>query len=245
MNEPSAKRILIIEDDSHIAEGLDFNLTLQGYEVRIASDGADGLHQWRTWAPSLIVLDIMLPEIDGLMVLKEIRSQDERLPILMLSAKSAADDRIRGLSFGGDDYLAKPFNLDEFLLRIERLLTRAAWYRSHPQAHDPVPEIYEFGDNRIDFTTFNAVGYGGEITLTEQEAKLLKLFIAHPGKPLTREKLLEVCWGYSRQVSTRTIDNFIVRFRKYFEKKPRKPVFFKSLRSVGYVFDPEGADGSD
>ncbi len=243
MGNGTKKRILIIEDDAHIAEGLDLNLTLQGYEVRVAEDGAAGLDQWRTWRPMLIVLDIMLPEVDGLTVLKRIRETDERVPILVLSAKNAADDRIRGLAFGVDDYLAKPFNLDEFLLRIERLLIKATWYDDRLPIADPTPDIYEFGDNRIDFLTFTALGKTGKITLTEQEVKLLRLFIANPGKPLSRERLLEAGWDYSPQASSRTIDNFIVRFRKYFETRPRKPVYFKSLRSVGYVFDPKGSGG--
>jgi DNA-binding response OmpR family regulator len=240
MSDPAKKKILIIEDDAHIAEGLDLNLTLQGYEVRVADDGAAGLDQWRSWRPTLIVLDIMLPEVDGLTVLKKIRETDERVPILVLSAKSTADDRIRGLAFGVDDYLAKPFNLDEFLLRIERLRIKATWYDARLPNTNPTPDVYEFGDNRIDFVTFTAIGKTGQFTLTEQEVKLLKLFIANPGKPLSRERLLEAGWDYSPLASSRTIDNFIVRFRKYFETKPRKPVYFKSLRSVGYVFDPKG-----
>ncbi|MDX9788640.1 MAG: response regulator transcription factor [Desulfobacterales bacterium] len=244
MSEPLKKRILVIEDDAHIAEGLDLNLTLQGYEVRVAGDGVAGLAQWERWKPDLIVLDIMLPKIDGLSVLKKIRAENERLPILILSAKSAADDKIKGLAYGVDDYLAKPFNLDEFLLRVDRLLTKATWYEKTQENGSPVAgdvsDPYEFGTNRIVFSSFKAQGSIGDISLTEQETKLLKLFVANQGKPLSREKLLEVGWGYSRHISTRTVDNFIVRFRKYFEENPKKPVYFKSLRSVGYVFDPTG-----
>lgn len=161
-----------------------------------------------------------------------------------MSAKSAADDKIKGLAFGVDDYLAKPFNLDEFLLRVERLLTRASWNEKTGggESTHTVPDVYEFGGNRIEFATFTALGINGKITLTEQELKLLKLFITHPGKPLSRENLLEVGWGYSRLISTRTVDNFIVRFRKYFEMNPKQPAYFKSLRSVGYVFDPHGRE---
>lgn len=238
MNAHTGKRILIIEDDEHIAEGLDLNLSLQGYDVSVAGDGGTGLARWTTFSPDLIVLDIMLPGIDGLSVLKKIRETDERVPILILSAKGAADDKIKALACGVDDYLAKPFNLDEFLLRIERLITRSSWYDNMNGASQ-VPIRYEFGSNQIDFSTFTARGPGGQIALTEQEVKLLKLFIANQGKPLSRKKLLEVGWGYSRRISTRTVDNFIVRFRKYFEENPRKPIYFKSLRSVGYVFDPD------
>ncbi len=122
-------RVLVIEDDSHIADGLKLNLTLQGYDVMIAPDGISGLQQWKKCQPDLIVLDIMLPGIDGLSVLQNIRLEDERIPILILSAKSAPDDKIKGLHYGVDDYLSKPFNLEEFLLRVERLLTRISWDR--------------------------------------------------------------------------------------------------------------------
>jgi two-component system, OmpR family, alkaline phosphatase synthesis response regulator PhoP len=245
----SKKSILIIEDDLHIAEGLELNLTLQGYEVIVAADGVSGINQWKSSRPDLIVLDIMLPLIDGLSILKSIRLEDERIPILILSAKAASDDRVKGLSFGVDDYLAKPFNLEEFLLRVERLMARASWSKT-PFESSTIDEycknhVYSFGGNRIDFQTGIAHCWQGDVQLTEQEVKLLKLFIAHRGKPMSRDTLLEIGWGYSRTTSTRTIDNFIVRFRKYFEKDPKKPVFFKSLRSVGYMFDPNGTDFED
>jgi len=235
------KRILVVEDDSHIAEGLDLNLTLQGYEVLIAPDGFSGLQEWKKWRPDLIILDIMLPGIDGLSVLRNIRLEDEKIPILILSAKGASDDKVKGLSYGVDDYLSKPFNLEEFLLRVDRLLKRVSWSHGKEDPHlngffSSLPG-YIFGKNRIDFTTSTAHCKSGKISLTEQEARLLKLFIANRGKPLSRSKLLEIGWGYHGSMTTRTVDNFIVRFRKYFEDKPKKPVYFKSLRSVGYIFD--------
>ena len=240
MNEAEKKRILVIEDDAHIAEGLSLNLSLQGYVVKIAQDGVSGLTHWKNWHPDLVVLDIMLPKIDGLSVLRQIRMEDEKLPILILSAKSASDDKIKGLAYGVDDYLSKPFNLDEFLLRIERLLTKSSWYQAHQNGMATGKEAiaaYEFGANKINFRTFTAHGKKGEIPLTEQEVKLLRLFIANRGKPLSRETMLKVGWGYTNDISTRTVDNFIVRFRKYFEDNPKEPVYFKSLRSVGYIFD--------
>jgi len=242
MNDNPKKRILIIEDESHIAEGLKLNLSLQDYEVEIADNGNAGLKVWKTWQPDLIVLDIMLPGIDGLSVLRSIRLEDERLPILILSAKTDMDYKVKGLSYGVDDYLTKPFSLEEFLLRVERLLTRLSWYEENATTNASggvENSIHTFGNNRIDFSTLIARGQKGDIQLTGQEAKLLKLFIQNPGKPLTRQKLLEIGWGYTRGTTTRTVDNFIVRFRKYFEKNPKKPFHFKSLRSVGYVFHPE------
>ncbi len=243
MENETKQRILVIEDDEHIAEGLKLNLSLQGYSVRIAANGFIGLQEWKDWRPHLIVLDIMLPGIDGLSVLQNIRLMDEQLPILILSAKSASEDRVKGLSYGVDDYLSKPFDLEEFLLRIERLLTRSSW-NQHQSVEaacffSSLPRHFTFGNNRIDFETSTAFTPRGTIQLTEQEIKLLKLFITHKGKPLSRDKLLEIGWGYSRETTTRTVDNFIVRLRKYFEDNPRKPIYFKSLRSIGYIFDPD------
>lgn len=239
-----AKRILIIEDDRHIAEGLKLNLSLQGYETETAVNGTAGLRLWKEFNPHLIVLDIMLPGLDGLSVLRHIRLEDERLPVLILSAKGGQEDRIKGFSCGVDDYLAKPFNLEEFLLRVERLVTRASWSAERSSSPEPAdtegPKEYSFGGNRIDFTTLTAECSQGKIQLTEQEAKLLRVFIAHRGKPLSRRLLLEVGWGYSGETTTRTVDNFIVRLRRYFEPNPQDPLYFLSLRSVGYLFDHPG-----
>jgi two-component system alkaline phosphatase synthesis response regulator PhoP len=243
MADLTRKRVLVVEDESHLSEGLKLNLSLKGYDVMIAPDGSAALRRWKEWAPDLIVLDIMLPKIDGLSVLRKIRLEDERIPILILSAKGSSDDKIKGLSYGVDDYLAKPFNLDEFLLRVDRLAARGEWTRESADSKDreisSLPRFYNFGENSIDFQTLEARCPSGQITLTEQEARLLRLFINNRGKPLSRKKLLEIGWGYARGTSTRTVDNFIVRFRKYFERDPKKPVHFKSLRSVGYIFDHE------
>jgi two-component system alkaline phosphatase synthesis response regulator PhoP len=241
MQDSVKKRILIIEDENHIAEGLKLNLSLQGYEVDIAPNGVSGLQKWKTGQPHLIVLDIMLPGIDGLSILRSIRLVDERLPILIISAKGSSEDRVRGLSYGVDDYLAKPFNLEEFLLRVERLLARVSWTAGTGSNLQPagLSRTYAFGGNRIDFGDSTADCRAGRITLTEQEVKLLKLFIANQGKPLTRKQLLEIGWGYTGVIATRTVDNFIVRLRKYFEDDPHQPVYFRSLRSVGYIFDHE------
>jgi two-component system, OmpR family, alkaline phosphatase synthesis response regulator PhoP len=241
MKQNQQKRILIVEDDAHIAEGLKLNLSLQGYEATIAMSGTEGLRMWKEWNPHLIVLDIMLPGLDGLSILRHIRLEDERLPVLILSAKGGPDDRVKGFTYGVDDYLSKPFSLEEFLLRVERLLTRTSWSQppsplggeSNPQEE----KTYRFGMNTIDFSTMTAECRQGVIQLTEQEARLLRVFIANRGKPLSRKVLLEVGWGYSGVTTTRTVDNFIVRLRKYFEDDPQNPRYFRSLRSVGYLFD--------
>jgi DNA-binding response OmpR family regulator len=234
------KRILIIEDDRHIAEGIELNLSLQGYEVKVAPNGIEGLEYWKQWCPQLIVLDLMLPGIDGMQILKNIRLEDQRLPILILSAKVDAADRVDGFLDGVDDYMTKPFSLEEFLLRVNRLLTRDQWQREQDdslQTAEKKENLYHFGANTIDFANGQARCCAGTIQLTEQEIKLLKLFIVNKGKPLSRSRLLEIGWGYSKGTSTRTVDNYIVRFRRYFEDHPKKPRYFKSRRSLGYVFD--------
>lgn len=237
MDKDRKKCILIIEDDAHIAEGLALNLGLQGHDTVSAHDGPTGLQVWKQERPDLIVLDVMLPGIDGLSVLQAIRLEDERVPILILSAKAASDDIIKGLSYGVDDYLPKPFNLEEFLLRADRLLKRADWSAGVSASTEMVMTRYVFGENTIDFETGTADCRQGEIALTDQELRLLKLFIVNCGKPLSRAKLLGVGWGYTRQVTSRTVDNFVVRLRKYFETDPKNPRYFKSIRSVGYMFD--------
>lgn len=243
MEKQEHKRVLVVEDDDHIAEGLRLNLTMQGYEVKIAIDGMTALQDWKEWKPDLIVLDIMLPEIDGVSVLRSIRLEDEKIPILVLSAKSSPDDKVECFHYGVDDYLQKPFDLNEFLLRVERLLTRFSWNQDNSLVQEseilPGAEQYNFGTNSIDFAQAVAYCKSGKVNLTEQEIKLLKLFINNKGKPLSRAKLLEIGWGYTRRTETRTIDNFIVRFRKYFEDNPKKPQYFKSLRAIGYLFDHE------
>ncbi len=241
-NERVRKRILIIEDDLHIAEGIELNLSLQGYEVKIALNGLIGLELWKQWCPHLIVLDLMLPGLDGMHILKTIRLEDERLPILILSAKVEPSSKVNSFLDGVDDYMTKPFSLEEFLLRVKRLFTRDQWQREQGGSHitnSSEQRPYRFGANAIDFSSGQAECYAGTIQLTEQELKLLKLFIVNKGKPLSRSKLLEIGWGYSKETSTRTVDNYIVRLRRYFEEQPKKPKYFKSRRSLGYVFDHE------
>ena len=243
MKPNEKKRILVIEDDEHIAEGLNLNLSLQGYDVGIALNGVNGIQMWREWQPDLIVLDIMLPGIDGLSILRNIRLEDEKIPILILSAKVDTDYKVKGLAYGVDDYLTKPFSLEEFLLRVDRLLKRASWSNSGAAFENGFSEnesnIFSFGNNRIDFITMTATCKSGKVRLTEQEAKLLKLFLMNPGKPLSRDKLLQIGLGYTKGTTTRTVDNFIVRFRKYFEYNPKDPSYFISIRSIGYVFNAD------
>ncbi len=236
------KRILLIEDDQHISEGIALNLELEGYDVKVAGNGVEGLETWKQWWPHLIVLDLMLPGMDGMQILKNIRLENERLPILILSAKGDLSDKIDGFVDGVDDYMTKPFNLEELLLRIKRLLTRDQWQQDQEDSfvgNTMDTDPYCFGTNEIDFSTGQARNRLESFQLTDQELKLLKLFITNRGKALSRSKLLEIGWGYSKGTSTRTVDNYIVRLRRYFEEDPKKPKYFISRRSLGYVFDPE------
>lgn len=245
-NTEVKKKILIVEDEEHIAEGLRMNLSFSGFDVELASDGIKGLHKYEDWKPDLIVLDLMMPNMDGFTFLKQIRLKNEKIPLLVLTAKYGIQDKVRCFKEGADDYLAKPFELQEFLLRVKRLLQRSDWnlgFKSIKEVSIANSEelddlgVFKFGSNRVDFTKSEAFNGKESIGLTVQEVKILQLFVSNIGKPLSRKSLLEKGLGYQGEITTRTVDNFIVRFRKYFEKNPKKPVYFKSLRSVGYVFE--------
>ncbi|MGZ3788746.1 MAG: response regulator transcription factor [Bacteriovorax sp.] len=237
------KKILVIDDEKHIAEAIKLNLKMLGHEVVIAVNGLEGLNWWREFSPDLVIVDLMMPEIDGIGVITEIRKRDPKIPVLVISAKDQVKEKIKCLSLGVDDYLSKPFDLDEFLLRVDRLLTRSIWSQTEggsSKANKQESELssFTFGSNTIDFKNLKANSMHGTFDLTLQESKILKIFVETPNIPLTREEILEKALGYDRGVTTRTLDNFIVRFRKYFEADPKNPSHFKSVRSVGYLFDP-------
>ena len=226
------KRILLLEDEKHLADTLKLNLELEGYNPVVVNDGQTAIAKFKEEKFDLAILDIMVPNIDGIGVAESIRLNDTKIPILFLSAKGTAEDRVIGLRKGGDDYIAKPFNLEELLLRIKKLLAR--------NEDSPVKtnmNEYSFGDNYINFDSYEANGTNGSFSLTKKEALLLKLLIENKNEVVSREKILQTVWGYSVYPSTRTIDNFILAFRKYFEKDPKNPIHFKSLRGVGYKFN--------
>ncbi len=229
------QHILLIEDEINLARGISFNLEQEGYRISHAESGEDALDRLRYYRFSLIILDIMLPGIDGFSVCKEIRKLDARVPILILSARAEEGDRVTGLASGADDYLTKPFNLNEFLLRVKGMLRRSSWYRP-----EPVEEGYAFGENEVFLLSYHAKTAQGEIDLTDLEVKTLALFFHNEGQIVTRKTLLEGVWGYSSEAETRTLDNFVVRLRKYFEPDPAKPVFFQTIRGVGYRFSRRG-----
>ncbi|MDA3902540.1 MAG: response regulator transcription factor [Desulfuromusa sp.] len=223
--------LLLVEDEPHIAQGLVFNLEEEGYLVTHVESGEHALELLAINSYALIILDLALPGIDGLEVCDRLREEENQIPILMLTARGTEQDRIIGLSKGADDYLAKPFNLKEFLLRVAGLLRRANW-----QTDQPKNKLYTFGNNQIDLETDQAITAKGTIQLTELEMKMLRLFFAQEGKVLSRGELLKQVWGMSPETETRTLDNFIVRVRKYFEIDPTKPRFFLTIRGRGYRF---------
>ncbi len=227
--------ILLVEDEENLQEALKLNLSLEGYEVSCAGTGAEALELVQQAYFDLIILDVMLPEVDGIAVCETIRLQHEYIPILMLSAKNSGADRVLGLKKGADDYLTKPFNLEELLLRVEKLIDKNRRVQDKTANTDKV----NFGGNQIDFQSLECINYKGEkIMLTKKESMLLKLLIDSQNEVVTREKILQAVWGYQVYPTTRTIDNFILTFRKYFEKDSRQPKYFHSVRGMGYKFTP-------
>ena len=225
--------ILLVEDEENLHEALKLNLELEGYEVTGAYDGAEALKAVQKEYFNLIILDVMLPELDGIIVCETIRLNNPDVPILILSAKNNSADRILGLKKGADDYMSKPFNLEELLLRVDKLIRKS----ERLSAREPLAEVFVFGKNRIDFKSLEAHTKSGEmIMLTKKEIMLLKLLIENKNEVVTREKILQIVWGYQVYPTTRTIDNFILNFRKYFEEDSRNPSWFQSVRGIGYKF---------
>lgn len=227
--------IMLVEDEIHLARGICFNLEEEGCRVSHFSTGENALNALEMEHFDLIILDVMLPGMDGFEVCREVRRLDPRVPILMLTARSDDADRVSGLENGADDYLTKPFNLVEFLLRVKGMLRRSSWYRP-----DPVEEGYHFGDNEVYLLSYRARTAQGEIDLTEMEVRVLSLFFRKEGEIIPRTELLESVWGYSSDTETRTLDNFVMRLRRYFEPDPAKPVHFQTVRGVGYRFSRKG-----
>ncbi len=229
--------ILLVEDEMHLARGICFNLEQDGYRVSHVESGEEALDRLHYDRFALVILDVMLPGMDGFSVCREIRQMDSRVPVLILTARAEEGDRITGLSSGADDYLTKPFSLSEFLLRVGGMLRRSSWYRP-----EPVEEAYRFGDNEVFLLSYHAKTAQGEIDLTDLEVKMLTLFFQKEGEAVPRKTLLEKVWGYSYDTETRTLDNFIVRLRKYFEPDPTNPIYFQTVRGVGYRFSRRGAE---
>jgi DNA-binding response OmpR family regulator len=229
----TGSRILLVEDEESLAVGLNYNLSQEGYRVSWISDGKEALDRFRPEAYDLVVLDIMLPRIDGFELAEKIRAQSPQMPILMLTARNSSRDRVRGLELGADDYLTKPFHLKELLLRVHGMLKRKQWYLN-ATARTPG---YRIGGREIRFDDLT-VRSGAQCTrLTAHEAMVLKYLIGRKGKVVSRKELLENVWQIRYAVETRTVDNFIARIRKLIEPNPAEPLYIKSIRSAGYVFD--------
>jgi two-component system alkaline phosphatase synthesis response regulator PhoP len=226
------KHILIVDDEEHLADALAHNLQFEGFSTTIAYDGEEGLQLARTIQFDLVILDIMMPKLDGLEVCRRLRATGSKVPILFLTAKSADADRLLGLKVGADDYVAKPFLLEELILRIHGIFRRQEWYSTAPDEQ----EVFRFGDNEVNFRTYEATTGGRTVGLTEKECMLMKLLVERKNQVVSREEILERVWGYRFSTSSRTIDNFIVRLRRYFEPDAKNPVFIHSVRGVGYRF---------
>jgi two-component system alkaline phosphatase synthesis response regulator PhoP len=233
MTEIARKSILLVEDEENLHDALRLNLELENYQVTSAYDGTEALRAVKAEYFDLVILDVMLPGIDGINVAETIRVQQNPVPILMLSARDTSADRILGLKKGADDYLNKPFNLEELLLRVQKLIEK----NQKLQERNHIAERYSFGKNTIDFKAQEAFNKNDErFRLTKKETMLLKLLIENKNEVVKREKILQSVWGYQVYPNTRTIDNFILNFRKYFEDDSRNPKHFHSVRGVGYKY---------
>ncbi len=238
MNEDAA-RILVVDDEDLLAAGIAENLEAEGYRCAIARNGREALERMRGEDWDLVILDVMMPEIDGYTVCETVRREGNEVPVLFLTAKSMIEDRIRGLAAGGDDYLPKPFALRELLLRVAAILKRRRWY-GEGAARD---SVLEFAGNRVDFSTYRGTSADGrEHHLTHKEAMILRLLSEREGQVVSREEVLERVWGYDVYPSTRTIDNFVLRLRKRFEPEPERPRHFHTVRGVGYRFTREAEE---
>lgn len=233
MNAEKKTSILLVEDEENLHEALKLNLELEGYEVTSAMDGAAALKAVQSEYFDLIIMDVMLPEMDGITVTETVRISNNEVPILILSAKNSSADRVLGLKKGADDYLTKPFNLEELLLRVHKLINK----NKKLLDKSTIGDSFSFGGNSIDFKAQEAIKANGEkIQLSKKETMLLKLLIENKNEVVPREKILQSVWGYNVYPTTRTIDNFILNFRKYFEEDSRNPKYFHSVRGVGYKY---------
>ena len=232
--------MLVVEDEAHLAAGLKLNLELDGYRVVLARSMREATAQLLESAPiDLILLDVMLPDGDGYSFCRHLREAGQYMPVIMLTARSAAEERVRGLDSGADDYMPKPFVLPELLARVRSALRRSGWRQSDTPS-EAVRGTLQFGSAEINFDTHEATAFGKPVRLTQLELDLVHYFSQHPGRVLSREELLERVWKLRNAPNTRSVDNFIVRLRRYFEAQPDKPVHFLAHRGSGYRFVPDG-----
>ncbi len=226
----ASETVLLIEDDAAIVSGLELNLSLEGYTVVSASDGETGFRVACEREPDLVVLDIMLPGMNGLEVLRRLRERNPETPVLILSARGEEADRVLGLQLGADDYMSKPFSVNELLARINAALRRQRLEAAHPS-------VYPVGGAQIDLDRRSVSRDGEEIVMTAREFELLSYFVRHPSVALSRERLLDAVWR-TDYLTLRTIDNFVGRLRAKLEPDPENPRHFLTVRGVGYRFEP-------
>ena len=232
------RKILVVEDEPAILNGVKDMLELEGYSVLCASDGSEGLKLALAHDPDLILLDVMMPKMSGFEVLRKLRENRIRGSVILLTAKKAEEDKVRGLKLGADDYVTKPFSVVELVARVQAVLRR-----TEPPA-DPLSDV-RFHDVKIDFQKLEAFKGDKQLELTPKEFKILRLFVENPGKVVSRNELLDKVWGYDVFPTTRTVDNHIVKLRKQIEDVPSEPKIITSVRGVGYKFnaDVEGFEG--
>jgi DNA-binding response OmpR family regulator len=221
--------ILIVEDDPAMLRGLKDNFEFKGYGVLTAADGEEGLNAALNRKPDLILLDIMLPKINGYEVCRLIRKENLTMPIIMLTAKGEESDIILGLNLGADDYVTKPFSIKELIARVEAFLRRS---RQTEQ------DVYEFGEYRLDIPARKLTGKEGQIKLSPKEFGLLEFFVKKSGRALTRDEILNMVWGYDSYIGSRSIDRFVTTLRNKIEPDPHNPVFIHTIREIGYKFEP-------
>jgi DNA-binding response OmpR family regulator len=229
----SGERILVVEDDPSILRGLDLNLAMEGYKVRTATDGEEGLRIARTERPDLLIVDVMLPRMGGLDLVRELRKEDPDMPILILSAKGQEQDKVAGLALGADDYVVKPFGLSELLARIGAALRRSR----AAGATGPVRQVKRFGAVEIDLGERRVTVDGKPATLTAREFDLLAFFVAHPDRVYSREQLTRAVWGSLYDGTERTVDNFVARLRSHIGDDADHPRWLETVRGVGYRFN--------
>lgn len=228
----SASRILVVEDDESIAMGLDMNLTAEGYQVDVAQNGEEGLMMARSGAYDLLILDVMLPKLNGFEVLRQLRQHDNPVSVIMLSARGAEMDKVMGLELGAEDYVTKPFGLAELLARVKAVLRRDARGKV-----EQMPEVL-FGDVLVKMAEREVFRDGKLIELTATEFDVLKCLIEAKGRVLSREQIQAAVWGQNHHGTTRTIDNFMLQLRQKIEREPQRPSHLVTVRGVGYRFVP-------
>jgi DNA-binding response OmpR family regulator len=236
-DDTQAPRLLIVEDERHIAAGLKLNFELEGYEVHVVGSAREAAAKLvEPEGFDAVLLDVMLPDSDGFSICRKLRDAGDFTPVLMLTARGTTEDRVKGLEAGADDYLVKPFELSELLARVRSMLRRRGWERE-VQTSEP-PEDMHLGDVRIDFAASEAYRGDEKLRLTRLEIDLLRYFAGNPGRVLSRQELQEKVWQLDNYPNSRMVDNFILRLRKHFEPDPAQPTFFVSVRGSGYKFVP-------